>query len=143
PPGWFGRPGYVTLQLSQLLEAVDGPARLVPWQLDLEDRRTTTKMRRALLTALLGLEGVGLGASIGAPTPGPHRLAEVAAGGGAGLLLGLGYASFMRGVEASLEPGDTFHLVIGTLSYRPVPRNLQTILYPAGDPGRQERDHHP
>jgi hypothetical protein len=142
-PGWFGRPGYVTLQLSQLVEAVNGEARVLPWQIDLDDRRTTAKIRRALLTALLGLEGVGLGASIGAQTQGPHRLAEVAAGGGAGLLLGLGYASLMRGVEANLEPGDTFRLVIGTLSYQPVPRDLQTILYPAGDPGKQKGDHHP
>src|SRR5579871_6037558 len=29
-PGWFGRPGYVTLQMSQIVETVDGQARLLP-----------------------------------------------------------------------------------------------------------------
>ena len=121
---------------------MDGQARLLPWQIDLADRSHTTQMRRALLTALFGLEGVGLGAGIGAQTGvSPHKLVPVASGAGAGLLLGLAYASLQRGLEASLEPGDTFHLVIGTLSYQPVPRDLQTILYPAADPAPSKGGH--
>jgi hypothetical protein len=136
-PGWFGRPGYVTLELSQIVETVDGQARFVPWQVDLADRGATSRTRRALTTALLGLEGAIVGASIGAQNPNsPSSGAAVAGGAGVGLLLGVGYASFQRGREASLEPGDTFDIVVGAMSYRPLPQDLQTILYPAGDPGQ-------
>jgi hypothetical protein len=138
-PGWFGRPGYVTLQLSQIVETVDGQSQLLPWQLDLADRSTTTQMRRALITALFGLEGAILGASIAVQNPNnPAVGAAVAGGAGGGLLLGLGYASFQRGLEASLEPGDTFRIVVGTMSYQPIPRDLQTILYPAADPSKRK-----
>jgi hypothetical protein len=140
PPGWFGRPGGVTLQLSQLVESVDGPSHLLPWRLDLADRRTTTQMRRALITALFGLEGAILGASIAVQNPNnPAVGAAVAGAAGGGLLLGLGYASLQRGHEPSLEPGDTFRIVVGTMSYHPVPRDLQTILYPAADPSRKRK----
>jgi hypothetical protein len=47
----------------------------------------------------------------------------------------------MRGVEADLEPGDTFRVVVGTTSYHPVPRNWQTILYPAVEPDRHKGNH--
>lgn len=139
PPGWFGRPGYVTLQLSQIVQTVDGQARPLPWQLDLADRSTTTRMRRALITALFGLEGGIIGTSIAVQNPNnPAYGGAVIAGAGGGLLLGLGYASFQRGLEASLEPGDTFRLVVGTMSYHSVPRDLQTILYPAADPNKRK-----
>jgi hypothetical protein len=138
-PGWFGRPGYVTLQLSQIIQTVDGQARPLAWQLDLADRTTTTRIRRALITALFGLEGAVIGTSIAFQNPNnPAYGGAVIAGAGGGLLLGLGYASFQRGLEASLEPGDTFRIVVGTMSYHPVPRDLQTILYPAADPSRRK-----
>ncbi|HTU88781.1 MAG TPA: hypothetical protein VMF69_01675 [Gemmataceae bacterium] len=140
PPGWFGRPGYVTLQLSQLVETVDGASHPLPWRIDLADRRAATQTRRALLTALFGLEGAILGASIGFQNPNSPAVGAVVAGGaGGGLLLGLGYASFQRGLEASLEQGDTFRIVVGTMSYQPVPRDLQTILYPASDPSSKRK----
>lgn len=138
-PGWFGRPGYLTLQLSQFIQTPDGPARPLPWQFDTTDHRVTAQMRRAWLTALLGLEGVGLGAVIGAQMDLPNKLAPVAGGAGVGLLLGMGYASFQRGQEASLEPGDTFRVVPGTMSYRPIAKNLETILYPPTDPNKRKR----
>lgn len=138
-PGWFGRPGYLTLQLSQLVETADAPARPLPWHFDMTDHRITAQMRRAWLTALLGLEGVGLGAVIGAQMNVPNKLAPVAGGAGVGLLLGMGYASFQRGQEASLEPGDTFRVVPGTMYYQPVPKNLETILYPPADPNKRKR----
>lgn len=142
PPGWFGKPGYVTLQLSQLVETVNGDSRLLPWHIDTSDRRVSTQTRRALLSALFGLEGAIIGASIGFQNPNnPAVGAAVAGGAGGGLLLGLGYASFQRGLEASLEPGDTFRIVVGTMSYHPVPRDLQTILYPAADPSKLKGSH--
>jgi hypothetical protein len=138
-PGWFGRPGSVTLQLSQLVETADGQTRLLPWRIDLADRRLSTQARRLLLTALFGLEGAGLAAVIGAQTGvTPKKILPVSAGAGAGLLLGLGYASFQRGREPSLEPGDTFHLVVGTTSCQPLPRDLQTMLYPAVDSAQRK-----
>jgi hypothetical protein len=142
PPGCFGRSGYVTLQLSQLVESVDG-TRLLPWQLDLADRRTTTRVRRALVTALFGLEGAAIGAVLGSQNPNlPAYGTAEAVAAGAGMLLGIGYASFQRGVEANLEQGDTFRVVIGTRCYQPLPRDLQTILYPATQPGKHKGDHH-
>lgn len=140
PPGWFGRPGYVTLQLSHIVETEDGQSRLLPWRIDLADRRVTTQTRRALLTTLFGLEGAILGASIGVQNPNNPTVGAVVAGGaGGGLLLGLGYASFKSDLEANSEPGDTFCIVVGTMSYQPVPRDLQTILYPAADPSKHKR----
>jgi hypothetical protein len=139
PPGWFGRPGSVTLQLSQLVETGDGQTRLLPWQIDLADRRVSTQARRILLTALFGLEGAGVGAIIGAQTGvSPKKILPVSVGAGAGLLLGLGYASFQRGREPNLEPGDTFRLVVGTTSCQPLPLDLQTMLYPAVDAAKRK-----
>ena len=136
-PGWFGRPGYVTLQISQLVQTVDGKDQIQPWRINTEDRQLATRMRRAMLTALLGLEGAGVGASLGAQALQANEL-WIAGGAGAGLLLGLGYSSFQRGSEASLEPGDTFRIVVGTMSYKPVSKEWQTILYPAPVPGSKK-----
>jgi hypothetical protein len=120
----------------------DGQMRLLPWQIDLADRRVSTQVRRALLTALFTLEGVGLGAVIGAQTGvSSKKMLPVSVGAGAGLLLGLAYASVQRGREPSLEPGDTFRLVVGTTSCCPLPRDLQTILYPAVDPAKRKGEH--
>jgi hypothetical protein len=142
PPGWFGRPGYVTLQLSQIIALVDGQAQPLPWQLDLADHSRTTRMHRALITALFGLEGAIVGASLFYQNPNnPAVGVAVASAAGGGLLVGLGYASLQRGLEASLEPGDTFRIVVGTMCYQPLPRDLQTILYPAADPKQRKVRH--
>jgi hypothetical protein len=37
-------------------------------------------------------------------------------------------------VEANLEQGDTFEVVVGTTSYRPVPRTVLMSIFPAPDP---------
>ena len=134
-PGWFGRPGNVALQMTQLVQTIEGQSGLVPWQLDLADRRFAARTRRALLTALLGAEGIGVGASVGAQMS-AGNMAFIGGGMGIGLLVGLGYASFQRGTEANFEPGDTFQIVVGSTHYRPVPREWQTILYPAADANR-------
>jgi hypothetical protein len=57
----------------------------------------------------------------------------IGGGMGIGALVGMGYATFQRGLEANLESGDTFEIVVGTTDYRPVSREWQTILYPAAD----------
>jgi len=134
-PGWFGRPGYLTFQMTQLVQTVEGQSGLVPWQLDLADRRLASRMRRALITTLLGMEGIGEGASVGSQFI-PGNMAFIGGGMGIGLLVGLGYASFQRGSEANLEPGDTFQIVVGSTRYRPVSREGQTLLYPAADANR-------
>jgi hypothetical protein len=138
-PGWFGRSGFVTLQLAQLIQTVDGHGTLAPWQVDTEDRQLAARVRRALLNALLGLDGIGYGASIGAQMA-PPLVNSVWIGGGAavGLLMGLGYSSFQRGTEASLEPGDTFRIVVGAMTCKPAPRDWQTILHPAPTPGSKK-----
>ena len=41
----------------------------------------------------------------------------------------------------TLAPGDTFEIRVGTTQYRPVSREWQTILYPAGDAGGEKRKH--
>jgi hypothetical protein len=140
PPGRYGRPGHVSIRMTQLVQAAEGGAGVIPWRMDLADRRFTTKMRRVLLTTLLGLEGAGTGASIGAQFSGGN-MAFIGGGMGIGALVGLGYASFQRGVEAVLEPGDTFQITVGTTQYRPVSREWQTILYPAADAGGGTRKH--
>ena len=86
----------------------------------------------------MGLGGASVGASLGAQLLGPASANPVMVTGGAGigLILGLGYASFQRGVEANLEQGDTFEVVVGTTSYRPVPRTALTTLFPAPDPSK-------
>jgi hypothetical protein len=132
-PGHFGRPGYVSLQMTQLVQTVEGRKGVIPWQMDMADRRFATRMRRVLLSTLLGLEGAGTGASIGAQFSGGN-MSFIGGGMGIGALVGLGYASFQRGTEANLEPGDTFEILVGTTEFRPVSREWQTILYPAANP---------
>ena len=58
-----------------------------------------------------------------------------------GLLTGIGYASLMPGREASLEPGDTFRITVGTLSYRPLDPSPPLSLHPAPDPAKRTKEH--
>src|SRR5262249_24433176 len=60
---------------------------------------------------------------------------------GVGLLTGIGYASLMPGRESSLEPGDTFEITVGTLSYRPLAPSPPLSLYPAPDPAKRTKEH--
>ncbi len=145
PPGKFGRPGYLTLEMTQVVEEADGTSPEFPWLFDTNDRRFSTRVHRKLLTAVLGAEGAGLGADLGAQLLGTSAAnpVYVVSGAGIGMILGLGYASFRRGVEASLEQGDTFEVVVGTTSYRPVPRTVLTKLFPATDPSRLKGNGHP
>src|SRR5271166_1501719 len=140
PPGRFAKPSRVTLELGQLVQAVPGGSELVPWVFDLEDRRFNIQMRRRLLVALFAAEGAGVGLSLGAQA-GPSNPAYLGLGAGVGLLTGIGYASLMPGREASLEPGDTFRITVGTLSYRPLDPSPPLLLHPAPDPAKRTKEH--
>jgi hypothetical protein len=140
PPGRFAKPGRVTLELGQLLQAAPGRSELIPWVFDLEDRRFNVQMRRRLMLALFAAEGAGIGASLGAQA-GPSSPAYLGLGAGVGLLTGIGYASLMPGRAASLEPGDTFKITVGTLSYRPLAPSPPLLLHPAPDPVKRTKEH--
>jgi len=139
PPRRFAKPGRVTLELGQLVQAAPGGSELVPWIFDLEDRRFNVEMRRRLTLALFAAEGAGIGASLGAQA-GPSNPAYLGLGAGVGLLTGVGYASLMPGREASLEPGDSFKITVGTLSYRPLSPSPPLSLHPAPDPARRPKE---
>jgi hypothetical protein len=138
PPGRYGRPGSLVLQMSQLVETVDGTPQLVPWTFDTEDRRFETKKRRLLVTALFAAEGAMLGAAVASQVANQRSPIYVTSGAAIGAIVGVGYASFQRGVEANLEQGDSFEVVVGTTSYRPIPRTVITKLYPAANPSRKK-----
>jgi hypothetical protein len=140
PPRRFARPSRVTLELGQLVQPGPGGSELVPWIFDLEDRRFNTQMRRRLTLALFAAEGAGIGASLGAQA-GPQNPAYLGLGAGVGLLTGIGYASLMPGRETSLEPGDTFKITVGTLSYRPLNTSPPLSLHPAPDPAKRTKEH--
>jgi hypothetical protein len=140
PPGRFAKPSRVTLELGQLVQVAPGRSELVPWVFDLEDRRFNIQMRRRLMLALFAAEGAGIGASLGAQS-GPSSPAYLGLGAGVGLLTGVGYASLMPGRETSLEPGDTFKITVGTLSYRPLTPSPPLSLYPAPDPAKRTKEH--
>ena len=131
PPRRFGKPGRVTLELGQLVTRSNGQSVLVPWAFDLEDRRFNVNMRRKILLALFAAEGAGVGASVGSELSGGNNPLFIGGGAGVGLLSGIGYASLMPGREATLDPGDTFQVTVGTLAYRPIAPSPPLELYPA------------
>jgi hypothetical protein len=141
PPRRFGKPGRVTLELGQLVMRNAGQSALVPWVFDLEDRRFNVKMRRRILLALFAAEGAGVGASVGTQFGGGNNPYFIGGGAGVGLISGIGYASLMPGREATLEPGDTFRVEVGSLSYRPLPASPPLPLYPAQDAARKNGAH--
>jgi hypothetical protein len=143
PPRHFGKPGKVTLELGQLVLQPTGQTALVPWAFDLEDRRFNVKMRRRILLALFAAEGAGVGASVGSVLAGGNNPYFIGGGAGVGLISGIGYASLMPGHEATLEPGDTFEVEVGTLTYRPFPATPPLPLYPARDAARKAGAHQP
>jgi hypothetical protein len=124
------------------VQTYPGRSELVPWIFDLEDRRFNVQMRRRLMLALFAVEGAGIGASAGAQA-GPANPAYLGLGAGVGLLTGIGYASLMPGRAASLEPGDTFEITVGTLSYRPLAPSPPLSLHPAADPDMHSKEHGP
>jgi hypothetical protein len=140
PPRRFAKPGRVTIELAQLVQVASDRSELVPWIFDLEDRRFNVQMRRRVMLALFAAEGAGIGTSLGAQA-GPGSPAYLGLGAGVGLLTGVGYASLMPGREASLEPGDTFRITVGTLSYRPLSPSPPLSLHPAPDTAKHTKEH--
>lgn len=141
PPRRFAKPGRVILELGQLVQGGGGRSGMVPWVFDLEDRRFNVQMRRRLILSLFAAEGLGVGASLGAQAGQGHPL-YIAGGAGVGLLTGIGYASLMPGREATLEPGDSFRITVGTLSYRPIEPSPPLSLHPAADPSKRSSRKH-
>jgi hypothetical protein len=138
PPGRFGRPGKVTLELAQLLPRAAGTFDARPWHFQVEDQRFSAAQRR-LLATLFALEGLGVGAAVGAQVD-RGRIGGVAGGAAVGLLLGIAYASLQPGRPASLEPGDTLRVTVGSTSVKVLPPESPLRLYPAQDPqGRKGR----
>lgn len=130
PPGWFGKPGRVTLELTQCITAGG------PWQVSAADERYLPPFKRKLLSALLALEGVGVGAAVAAQFQ-PVKSGWVGAGAGIGLAVGAAYAACLPGREATLEPGDTFRVTVGATHVVGVPPEVPFALYPAVEPGRK------
>jgi hypothetical protein len=128
-----------------MVETPDGRSQPISWQFDTEDRSFATRSHRALLTAILAIEGAGFGASLGSQwaTTVTRIPIIVGSSAGAGMILGLGYASVRRGTEASLEPGDSFEVVVGTTSYHPVPREALLKVYPAPAPTKSRQKYSP
>jgi hypothetical protein len=137
-PRRFGKPGRVTLELGQFVQTGEGRDELVPWVFDLEDKRFNVQMRRRILLSLFALEGLGVGASMGAQAA-PGNPIWIGGSAGVGLLAGVGYASLIPGRDATLEPGDTFRITVGTLSYRPIEPSPPLSLHPAADPAKPPR----
>jgi hypothetical protein len=143
PPGRFAKSGRITLELGQLVTTSDGKSEMIPWIFDLEDRRFNIKMRRKILLALFALEGAGVGASVGSNLEGGNNPLFIGGGAAVGLLSGIGYASLMPGHQPTLEPGDTFKVEVGTLSYRPLPSSPTLPLYPPENAARNRGTHKP
>jgi hypothetical protein len=133
PPGWFGRPGRLTLELTQCY-VVPGPGgHLTPWRLSAADERYLPPKKRRFLSALLALEGLGVGASLAAQFQ-PVKSGWVGAGAGIGLVVGTAYAACLPGREASLDPGDTFRVTVGSAAVEQVPPETPPTLHPAQAP---------
>lgn len=134
PPRSFGRPGRVTLELGQLLRMDDGNKE-GGWRLELVNQRFTSAQRRRLVTTLFALEGLGVGASVGAQLA-QGNIGYIGGGAGIGLLCGVAYASLQAGREPSLEPGDTFRVTVGLVCADTLPPSDRLRLYPAPDPNK-------
>ena len=87
--------------------------------------------------------GRRVGASVGSQLSGGNNPYFIGGGAGVGLISGIGYASLMPGREATLEPGDTFQVEVGSLSYRPLPTSPPLPLHPVPDATRKNGVHKP
>jgi hypothetical protein len=132
PPRRFGRPGKVSVRLAWPYEASGRPCRL-----DIEDQRFTSAQKRRAITTLFLAEGFAVGSAVGANLD-HGRAAATLGGGGVGLVLGLAYASLQPGQAASLEPGDTLKVVVGTTEVKKLPPEIPFTVYPAQEPEEEE-----
>lgn len=128
PPRRFGRPGKVSVKIAWPFDASGNR-----WSFDIEDQRFTSAQKRRAITTLFLAEGFALGASVGANLD-RGRSAATLGGGGVGLVVGLAYASLQPGQAASLEPGDTLAVVVGTSEVRKLPPEVPLKVYPVHEP---------
>jgi hypothetical protein len=126
PPGWFGKPGALTLDLGQLVIGPEG----APFHITTTDQRYLSPKKRKLLATLIALQGLGIGASVATQFQ-PVKSGWVWTGAGIGLVAGVAYATCLPGREASLQPGDTFCVTLGAVTAEQVCPEVPLPLYPA------------
>lgn len=129
PPRWFRRPGFVEIELAQLVWRPEGHELARPVRVDLEDRGLGTRACRNLVSLLFGLAGADVGASIGAQM-GQGNMAYIGGGAGIGLVVGLGCAVVQKGEAGELNPGDVFQITVGKCGYRPLPSSGPMTIHP-------------
>ena len=141
PAKKFAKPSRITIELGQLVQTSPDRSEMVPWVFDLEDRRFNVQMRRQADARPVRRRGDRdrdePGRAGGTPEP-----AYLGLGGGR-----LDHGDRVRQPDArrdtSLEPGDTFKITVGTLSYRPLSPSPPLSLYPAPDPAKRKKEHGP
>jgi len=129
PPRRFGRPGKVSVKLAWSFDPAGGER----CNFDVEDQRFSSAQKRRAITTLFMVEGFAMGASVGSNLDG-GRSAATLGGGGVGLLLGIAYASLQPGQAASLEPGDTLAVMVGTTDVKKLPPESPLKVFPAHEP---------
>jgi hypothetical protein len=135
PPRRFGRPGSISVQIAWPFDASGNQ-----WSFDIEDQRFTSAQKRRAITALFLAEGFALGASVGSNID-QGKSGATLGGGGVGMVLGLAYASLQPGQAASLEPGDTLEVVVGSSEVRKLPPEVPLKVYPAHEPEKHGHAH--
>lgn len=132
PPRRFGRPGKISVNIAWPFDASGRQ-----WNFDIEDQRFTSAQKRHAITTLFLAEGFALGASVGANID-HGKSGATLGGGGVGMVLGLAYASLQPGQAASLEPGDTLAVVVGSTEVRKLPPETPLKVYPAHEPEEEK-----
>jgi hypothetical protein len=135
-PAMFRRPGHLEIELTQLVQTDDGKTASHAVSIDMKDRRLSTAWKRHLVDLLFAFEGAGVGAAIGDQL-GNNNATFIAGGAGIGLVAGLGYVAVQHGPEATLQPGDTFQIVVGDCGYRPLSATPAMTIYAPDLPPRK------
>jgi len=136
PPGRFGRSGKISVKLAWPFDPAGNQSD--SWGFDVEDQRFTSAHKRRAIMSLFLVEGFALGASVGSNLD-HGKSAATLGGGGVGLLLGIAYASLQPGQAASLEPGDTLAVVVGTTDARKLPPESPLKVFPAHEPEKEKQ----
>ncbi len=136
PPGTFRRPGHLEITLLELVATDEKYPVPRAVSIDMNDRRWSTLMKRQMLSLLLEFEGAGIGAALGAQLAQSNPVL-IGSGAGIGLLAAVAYIGVQHGAEATLQPGDTFQVVVGKCSYRPLPATTPFTIYAPDLPARK------
>lgn len=138
-PRRFGRPGRVCVKLA--CPAPSPGHHNSDWLFAIEDQRFSSTQKRRAITALFMAEGFAIGASVGANLD-RGKTGATLGGAGAGLLLGVAYASLQPGQAASLEPGDVLELTLGTMDVKKLPPEVPLMVFPAHEPKLKKQMEH-